>query len=97
MILYAITLKNLGRDSNGLPNYIWATKSQVDKIGELRNNPQRRYDFIEIGDFIFSPMDISHIEKKNTEHIGIPMPKYVIERYEADEARKLGIGQKNLL
>lgn len=97
MILYAITLKNNSKDINGLPNYIWATETQVKKIGELRNNPQMRYDFIEIGNYIFSPMDISHIEKKNTENYGLPIPKYAKDRYLEDERVKLSKKTKYLL
>ena len=97
MILYAITLKNLNKDTNGLLNYIWATENQVKKIGELRNNPQMRYNFIEIGNFIFSPMDISHIEKKNTDSCGLPIPTYARKRYLEDEKNKLGQKTKYLL
>ena len=97
MILYAITLKNMEHDANGLKNYVWATKSQVDKIGELRNNPQHRYDFIEIGNYIFSPMDISHIEKKNTEYTGIPIPKYARDRYLEDENKKINQNMNYLI
>ena len=97
MILYAITLKNIEHDANGLKNYVWATKSQVEKIGKLRNNPQHRYDFIEIGNYIFSAMDISHIEKKDTKHYGGPIPKYAIDRYKEEESKKLNQNSQYLL
>ena len=93
MILYAITLKNMGKDANGLPNYVWATKHQIDVIGKLRNSPQQRYDFVEIGPHIFSPMDISHIERKDTENCGCPIPAYARNRY--IEEKKKGILDNN--
>jgi hypothetical protein len=97
MILYAITLKNASKDANGLINHIWATESQIKTIGELRNNPQTRFNFIEISDFIFSPMDISHIEKKNTDNIGVPIPKYAIDRYKQDKNTQLEDGKNKTL
>ena len=81
MIIYAILLKNKTKDENGLPNYIWATKSQVDIITEMRNSPDKRYNFVKINSHIFSPMDISYIEEKNTQECGLPIPKYVYEKY----------------
>jgi hypothetical protein len=87
MLVYAITLKNMGRDGNGLPRYVWATETQVKRLVALRNNPEKRSGFIKIGKFIFSPMDISHIEEKDTDNYGGPIPKYVKD--------KLGDEQKN--
>ena len=85
MILYAITLKNMSRDANGLPNYVWATESQIQTLGKMRNNVEKRYEFVQIGNFIFSPMDISHIEKKDTEYYGGYIPKYAKNRYLLDQ------------
>lgn len=85
MILYAILLKNRKNDSNGLPNYIWATKSQVDVIIQMRNNPEKRNNFVKINKVIFSPSDIAYIEEKNANN-GLPIPKYVLERYEKEQA-----------
>lgn len=81
MILYAILIKNRLKDENGLPNYIWATKSQVDVISEMRNNPDKRYNFVKINGHIFSPMDIAYIDEKDTENCGLPIPSYVTKRY----------------
>lgn len=97
MILYAITLKNMGRDANGLPNYIWATESQVETIAKMRNNPETRYNLIEIGNFIFSTMDVSHIEKKDTSFYGGPIPSYAKLRYKEDETKKLNQNSQHLL
>lgn len=98
MILYAITLKNMNKDENGLIQYVWATKSQLDKIIELRNNSDLKYNFIKIGDFIFSAMDISHIEEKNTKYFGGYIPKYVKDRYLLDQNQNNNIeDNKNIL
>lgn len=88
MILYAILLKNRLKDENGLPNYIWATKTQIDVITEMRNNPEKRYNFIKINSHIFSPMDIAYIEEKDPEKSGLPVPKYAVERYLKENNQK---------
>lgn len=88
MILYTITLKNSTQDENGLTNYIWATKSQVDTISNMRNNPDKRYNFIKIGKYIFSPMDVRYIEERNADNCGLPIPKYAKERYLLDQSNE---------
>lgn len=88
MILYAILLKNRLKDENGLPNYIWATKTQVDIITEMRNNPDKRYNFVKINSHIFSPMDVAYIEEKDVEKSGLPVPKYAVERYLQENNQK---------
>ena len=85
MILYAISLRGMTSDANGIPNYVWATKSQVDKIVIMRNDPARRSNFVRIGKTTFSPMDIVQIEEKNTEFYGGPIPGYARKRYIEDE------------
>ena len=95
MILYAISLKGMSRDANGIPNYVWATKSQVDKIVIMRNNPETRANFICIGKTIFSPSDISMIEEKNTEHYGGTIPGYARNRYLEDEKSGYHLTDKN--
>lgn len=85
MILYAITTKYMSMDANGIPDYVWATKSQVKKIIQMRNNPDKRSNFIRIGKWTFSPMDIVKIEEKNTEHYGGPIPSYARKRYIEDQ------------
>ena len=77
-----ILLKNAGRDCNGLPNYIFATDSQVATINEMRNNPDERYNFCRIGKYIFSPIDILYIKKEKD--YGGAIPQYFIERYKKD-------------
>lgn len=94
MIVYAITLKYMTRDANDLPDYVWATKSQVDTIVRLRNNPDKRYNFIRLGRWIFSPMDIVKIEEKNTDYCGEPIPAYVRNRY-LEEQQRQGLASEN--
>lgn len=88
MILYAILLKNRLKDENGLPNYIWATKNQIDIITEMRNSPDKRYNFVKINTHIFSPMDIAYIDEKDPEKSGLPVPKYAVERYLQENNQK---------
>lgn len=85
MILYAISLRGMTKDANGIPNYVWATRSQVDKIVVMRNNPGECRNFICIGKTIFSPADILMIEEKNTEHYGGSIPGYARDRYLEDK------------
>lgn len=47
----------------------------------MRNNPDKRYNFIKINSHIFSPMDIAYIEEKDPEKSGLPVPKYAVDRY----------------
>lgn len=84
MEVYAIKLKNMGQDANGLVKFIWATDSQKKILERMRNNPDERYKFVEIGNYTFSPMDIAYIEKKKGEEYDFP--KYVVDRYKLDNS-----------
>lgn len=84
MVVYAIKLKNYKRDSNGLPVYIWASKGQYDIITSMRNDAERRRNFIKIHGVTFSPDDVAYIEDIEVEKSGIPIPKYVLERAEQE-------------
>ena len=90
MILYAIKLKYLGQDSNGLQKFIWATKGQLDKISRMRNDEELRTKFVRIGNYIFSPMDIAYIEEKDVDNYGGPIPAYAKQRY-LEENEKAGL------
>ena len=79
-----ILLKNAGKDYNGLPNYIFATDKQVDYLVKLRNNVEKRYCFVKLGNYLFSPIDILYIRKEND--YGGAVPKYYIEQYKKEEA-----------
>lgn len=80
-----IILKNMSKDSNGLPKYLFATDKQVEYICNLRNNPEKRYNFIKLGNYIFSPIDILYIEGRSD--YGGAVPKYYFDRY--NEEKKL--------
>lgn len=82
MIVYAVKLKNMGLDENGFTKYIWIIESQKKILESMRNNPEQRYNFVEIDDIVFSPMDIAYIEKKEMKDY--ELPKYVKERYLKD-------------
>ncbi len=74
-----IQLKNMSRDINGLPNYIFATDKQVLYLEKIRNNPETRSNFVKLGNYIFSPIDILFIKKEKD--FGGAIPKYFLERY----------------
>lgn len=83
--VYAVKLKNMGKDSFGNDKVIWVVKSQKEIIEKMRNNPETRYNFIEVGDITFSPMDVAWIEKRVES--GNYLPKYVKIRYIDDNNR----------
>lgn len=87
MKIYAIKLKYMGNDINGFKKYIYATEGQKRIIEIMRNNADKRYNFVEIGGVSFSPMDVAYIEVQNKE--SYELPKYVIERLKIDEMKKL--------
>ena len=89
MKVYAIKLKNMGNDEYGFTKYIWASKEQKEILEMMRNDVDKRYNFVEIGGVSFSPMDIAYIEEK--EKIEYDLPKYVVERIKSDEKKKLGV------
>ena len=73
-----IHLKNAKKDANGLENVIFATESQISVIVGMRNDPEKRLNFVKIGNTIFSPMDVSFIETKEKD--SYDLPKYFLER-----------------
>lgn len=89
MEVYAIKLKNMGQDANGMTKFIWATESQKKILERMRNNPDERYKFVEIGNFTFSPMDIAYMEKKKGE--SYDFPTYVVDRYKLDNDNVRGL------
>ncbi len=87
MKVYAIKLKYMGNDENGFVKYIWATEEQKQIIETMRNNIDQRHNFVEIGGISFAPIDVAYIELKNKSKYDLP--KYVVERIEADEKKKI--------
>lgn len=95
MKVYAIKLKNMGNDEHGFTRFIWASEEQKKILEMMRNDVDKRYNFVEIGGVSFSPMDISYIEEKNK--VEYDLPKYVVERVKLDENKKLGLSHnKNI-
>lgn len=78
-----IHLKNATRDMNGLENVIYATDTQIATLVEMRNNPEKRANFVKIGGVLFSPMDIAFIEARVREYY--ELPQYFLERHKKEQ------------
>lgn len=85
-----IHLKGAQKSADGLEKVIYATDTQVSKIVEMRNDPDRRSNFVKIANTIFSPMDIARIDT-NTTRPSYDLPKYFLDRYEQEESRLIKI------
>lgn len=49
MKVYAIETKGMRRDGNGLPQYLWATAGQVEKLDKIINDPNYAFQMVQIG------------------------------------------------
>lgn len=90
MITYKVHIKGLGKDQNGLENVIYATRSQVLKLAELRADTEKTSQFINIGRYLFAPKDIMFIER--TEKESYDLPTYFKVRAAEDKALGLPEG-----
>lgn len=68
---------------------IYATDSQVAVIAGMRNDPEKRYNFVKVGNITFSPMDVSYIEKQK--RISYDLPKYFLARHEKEASSLIQI------
>lgn len=84
-----VHLKHFTRDANGLENVIYATDSQISVLVGMRNDPEKRSNFVKIGNTIFSPMDVAFIETKSRE--SYELPKYFLERHEKESSSLIQI------
>ena len=57
---------------------IYVTDSQMAIIVGMRNDPDKRNNFVKVGTLTFSPIDVSYIEEQTREQYDLP--KYFIER-----------------
>ena len=73
-----IHLKYAGKDGNGFENVLFATDSQIATLVALRNSPEKRLNFVKIGNTIFSPIDVVYIESREREHY--ELPRYFLDR-----------------
>lgn len=87
-------IKGLGKDEYGNDRLIYLTEKQVEILGEMRNDPERRYCFVKVGRFMFSPMDVIIIEEKEVETY--ELPNYALERLQKEHNQQLEEGKKNL-
>ena len=54
----AITIRGLGKDDNGLQQYVWATKKQLERLLESQFDEVERNFVFQIGDRGIRPCDI---------------------------------------
>lgn len=80
-------IKGLGKDEYGYDKVIYLTKSQVEVLGKMRNDPEQRYRFVRVGSLMFSPMDIMFIEE--VERGLYELPKYTMERLEKEKDEEI--------
>lgn len=85
-----ILLKNMPKDNNGLPIYLFATDKQVGYILKMRNDVNKRMNFVKLGSYTFSPIDILYI--KRIKNYGGAIPEYCKIRYK--EEKQLGAGNE---
>ena len=81
-------IKGWGKDENGLDKVIYLTEKQVDILGQMRNDSEKRWCFVKVGEMMFSPMDVMYIEEKEKElH---DLPRYVKKRLEYEAREVIG-------
>ena len=64
---------------------IYATDSQVEILSHMRNDPEKRNNFVKVGNLTFSPNDISYIESQSRE--SYDLPKYFLERHKKESSQ----------
>ena len=82
MKAYAIKVKGMGKDSNGMEKIIWATETQYEAIKQRYNDSELRNTMVEIGDISFPVLGVMFMEKRNKEPY--VLPKYFIDRYKLE-------------
>ena len=97
----AIVVKGLGTDENGLQQYLWATKTQVERLLELQFDEQKNHYVYMLGDNSIRPCDILSVKfvKVKTALDWPAFRGYVLKELEAEEAKnqKLEINENGRL
>ena len=68
---------------------IYATDSQVAIIIGMRNDPEKRSNFVKVGAITFSPADVAYIETQTRP--GYDFPKYFLQRYDKERSEIIKI------
>lgn len=87
-------IKGWGKDENGMDKVIYLTEKQVEVLGQMRNDVEKRYCFVKVGKMMFSPMDIMFIEEKEKELY--ELPHYVTERIDKEQQEVLDFIRKGI-
>lgn len=85
-------IKGWGVDANGVQRVIYLTEAQVDTLGIMRNDPDKRYCFVKVGNLMFSPMDVMYIEEVEKE--AYELPPYALKRIQSE--KQLTDGRKEI-
>lgn len=68
---------------------IYATDSQVAIIIGMRNDPDKRSNFVKVGAITFSPADVAYIESDTRP--SYDFPKYFLNRYNKETSELIKI------
>ena len=68
---------------------IYVTDSQMAIIVGMRNDPDKRNNFVKVGTLTFSPIDVSYIEEQTREQYDLP--KYFTARHEKEASSLIQI------
>lgn len=80
MKAYAIKVRGLGSDVNGVDKILWATESQVNEIKHRYNDPELRQTMVTVGTTSFPVSGVLYIEEREKELYDLP--KYFFESVE---------------
>ena len=80
MNTYAIKVRVLGTDINGIDKLLWATESQANEIRRRFNDPDLKNTMVTLGKTSFQVSGVLYIEEKEKEYY--ELPKYFLENAE---------------
>ena len=82
VVTYAVHFKHMDKVIN-------VTNQQASIIIGMRNDPDKRNNFVKVGKLTFSPIDVSYIEEQQRERYDLP--KYFIDRNEKEASALIKI------
>ena len=90
----AITIKGLGKDDFGLPQYLWATKEQFNALMDAQYDDEKRNQLFTLGDRTFRLSDILQAKEMDLDYAkGLPAFRgYVLEALKKEEQNKIESG-----
>ena len=61
-IVVRATIKGLGKDENGIQQYVWLTQQQADELSERQYDTELCRRLVKYGDRRFKPIDVESME-----------------------------------